>query len=146
MTLPLASACSCTATVPSSHALCSTRTRMRSLSFMVRSVSLSEISFQASCQTLDEQLVATFAGNDPDALVIGLMRVLHVHNYPLALAVAHHEMHEALLRVLRIENAVGVKRVAGRRRIGADKIPELARQIPQRLQFVRVGLRSFEEN
>ena len=113
---------------------------------MARSVSLSEISFQVSLQTLDEQLVAAFAGNDPDALVIGLMRVLQVHNHPFALAVAHHEMHEALLRVLRIENVIGVKRVVGRRRIGPDKIPELARQIPQRLQFIRVGLRSFKEN
>src|ERR1035438_1390027 len=107
MILPVASACSCTATVPSSHALCNARTRMSSLSFMARPVSLSEISFQVSCQTLDEQLVAAVAGNDPDALVIGLMRVLQVHNHPLALAVAHHEMHEALLGVLRIETVVG---------------------------------------
>src|ERR1039458_3926438 len=140
MTLPVASACSCTATVPSSHALCSARTRMRSLSFMARPVSFSEISFQVSGQTLDEQLVAPFTGNDPDALIIGLMRVLQIHNHPFALAVAHHEMHEALLGILRIENVVGVKRVTGRRRMGADIISELARQIPQRLQLVRVGL------
>ena len=54
---------------------------------MARSVSLPEISFQVSCQTLDEQLVATGVGGDADALVIGLMRILQVHNHPLALAV-----------------------------------------------------------
>src|SRR5271157_3442997 len=99
MVLPVASARSCTTTVPSSHALCSASTRRRSLNFMTRSVSLPVISFQVSFQALDEQLVATGAGNDPDALVIGMMRVLHIHNHPLALAVAHHEMHQPLLRV-----------------------------------------------
>src|ERR1019366_341487 len=137
---------SCMKVVPSSHALCRARTRMRSLVFMVRSVSFSEVSFQASLQPLDEQLVAAVAGSDPDALVIGLMRVLHVHNHPFALAVAHDEVHKSLLRVLRIENVIRIKRVIAFGRMGADIIPKLARQAPQCLLLVWIRLRRLEND
>jgi len=53
-------------------------------------------------------------------------------------------MHKSLLRVLRIEGVVGIKRVVGRGRIGPDKTPEFARHIPERLQLVRIGQRNFE--
>jgi hypothetical protein len=57
-------------------------------------------------QPLDEELVAVSPRRWFEALVIALMRLLHIHDHPLAFLVAHDEMHVALLPVLPVEDII----------------------------------------
>ena len=59
---------------------------------------------QVTLQAFEQNLLAAFPRSRFDALVVSMMRVLHIHDHPLALLVTHHEMHEPLFPVFRGED------------------------------------------
>ena len=59
-------------------------------------------------QAFDQQFIAPFRRDGFDALVILLIRVRQFRDYPFALAVAHDELHSALLPVLAVENVIRI--------------------------------------